>query len=115
MLTGQVDYDERSRSQEVETRIETARAQTRLLINLLRALSPEACTESCVVRYSVGYASEAAERTLSTYARELAFCVGHAIHHYAIVRLLCAQNQVQVPIEFGIAPSTLKYRAAQAN
>jgi len=42
-------------------------------------------------------------------AREAMFCVGHAIHHYAILKLLCAEAHVELPYEFGVAPSTLKH------
>jgi hypothetical protein len=37
------------------------------------------------------------------------FCVGHAIHHYAILKLLCASVGVKLPYEFGTAPSTQKH------
>jgi hypothetical protein len=45
----------------------------------------------------------------SNLAREVMFCVGHAIHHYAILRILCAGVGVKLPHEFGVAPSTLKH------
>jgi hypothetical protein len=50
----------------------------------------------------------------SNLAREVMFCVGHAIHHYAILRLLCAGVGVKLPYEFGIAPSTLKHLETEA-
>ncbi len=114
MESGRVDYDQRSRSRELETDIEYARSMTAMLLHLFQRLSPETLVRECQVLYSVGYRDQRAEELPSTIGRELAFCVGHAIHHYAIVRLLCAQLEVEVPVEFGIAPSTLKYRAAQA-
>jgi hypothetical protein len=49
----------------------------------------------------------------SNLAREVMFCVGHAIHHYAILRILCAGVGVKLPYEFGIAPSTLKHRETE--
>jgi hypothetical protein len=48
----------------------------------------------------------------SNVAREVMFCVGHAIHHYAILKLLCAGAGVELPYEFGVAPSTLRHLEA---
>ena len=52
--------------------------------------------------------------TFSVWRKEVMFCVGHAIHHYAILKLLCAGVGVKLPYEFGIAPSTLKHLQTQA-
>jgi hypothetical protein len=50
----------------------------------------------------------------SNIGRELAYCIGHAIHHYAIVRLICNEVGVEVPKDFGYAPSTLKHQSSLA-
>jgi hypothetical protein len=34
--------------------------------------------------------------------------------HYAIVRPICSQLGIDVPKEFGVAPSTLKYKSSMA-
>jgi len=44
----------------------------------------------------------------STYGRELWFCCHHAIHHFALIRVICAEQNIVVPEDFGIAPSTLQ-------
>ena len=64
--------------------------------------------------YSVGYGETDTEAVKSNLAREVMFCVGHAIHHFAILRLLCAGVGVNLPYEFGVAPSTLKHLEAEA-
>ncbi|CAB4408944.1 unnamed protein product [Rhizophagus irregularis] len=46
----------------------------------------------------------------STYGRELWFCCHHAIHHFALIRVICAEQNIVVPEDFGIAPSTLQKR-----
>jgi hypothetical protein len=66
----------------------------------------------CGVCYSVGYEEAEPVRLPSVVAREVAFCVGHAVHHYAIIRLLCDELGAELDPEFGIAPSTLKYRSS---
>jgi hypothetical protein len=39
--------------------------------------------------------------------------VAHAIHHYALIAVMCGMLEVPVPAGFGVAPSTLKYHAEQ--
>jgi len=46
----------------------------------------------------------------STYGRELWFCCHHALHHFALIRVICAEQNIVVPEDFGVAPSTLKKR-----
>jgi len=112
--SGRVDYDQRSRNRDIENDVEYARGITTMLLHQFQNLSADDLEDSCEVVSSVGYRDAEAESIGSTVGREIAYSVGHAIHHFAIVRLLCAELDVSVPSEFGIAPSTLKYRATQA-
>lgn len=110
----QINYDHRSRDREIETSVDVARSTTRELLQALQAIPVDALHHDCLVTYSVGYGESNPQSVSSIVARELMFCVGHAIHHYAIVKLLCSMRAVDLPYEFGIAPSTLKYQQAQA-
>jgi hypothetical protein len=51
----------------------------------------------------------------TTLYRELAYAREHTIHHCAIIRLALRQvkPEIIIPIEFGIAPSTLRHLATQ--
>jgi hypothetical protein len=111
---GEINYDERARSPELEGSIEAALRATEELIEAFRALPAPILQQECTVTYSVGYGEAEAQAVRSVVAREVMFCVGHAIHHYAILKLLCAERTVALPYEFGIAPSTLKHLEAQA-
>ena len=113
--SGQIDYDRRSRAREIETDLNSARERTRELLAFFGRLDSRALGERYTVLYSVGYSSDEAQQIDTTLAREVAFCVSHAIHHFAIIKLVCAHFSVRVPDVFGIAPSTLKYRAAIAS
>ena len=110
----QINYDHRSRNREIETTVDVARSTTLELLQALQAIPVDALQHDCIVNYSVGYGESNAQSVSSIVARELMFCVGHAIHHYAILKLLCSMRAVDLPHEFGIAPSTLKYQQAQA-
>jgi len=107
--TGQVNYDQRRRNPQLESSVTCARLVTEGLIDDFGGLSSEILQSECVVTYSVGYGETEAEAVKSNLAREVMFCVGHAIHHYAILRILCAGVGVKLPYEFGVAPSTLKH------
>lgn len=111
---GQINYDQRRRNPQVENSVTCARLVTEGLIDEFRGLPSEILQRECAVTYSVGYDETEAEAIKSNLAREVMFCVGHAIHHYAILRLLCAGVGVKLPYEFGIAPSTLKHLRTEA-
>jgi hypothetical protein len=61
----------------------------------------------------VNYELDAALSIGSTVGRELMYAVAHAIHHYALIAVMCGMLEVPVPAGFGVAPSTLKYHAEQ--
>lgn len=111
--TGQVNYDQRRRNPQLENSVECARLVTEGLIEELGGFSREVLQRECIVTYSVGYGDSDAEPVRSNLAREVMFCVGHAIHHYALLKLLCAEEGVSLPYEFGVAPSTLKHLEAE--
>ncbi|MFZ0686940.1 MAG: hypothetical protein WAM89_15460 [Terriglobales bacterium] len=111
--SGQVNYDERQRNPELECSVAKARSATEGLIEKFRGLNAEVLRRECSVTYRVAYGEGEAELVGSNLAREVMFCVGHAIHHYAILKLLCAGVGVKLPYEFGVAPSTLKYLEAK--
>jgi hypothetical protein len=113
MAAGEIDYDNRERNPKLEADLEFARETTNRLIQAFRRYDLELLNRPCAVKYSVGYGNTAPVSLPSVVARELAFCIGHAVHHYAIVRLLCDSVGVGVVPEFGVAPSTLKHRAEQ--
>lgn len=107
--TGEVNYDQRRRDPELERSVPHARVVTQRLMDEFSGISPEFLQRECIVTYSVGYGESETEAVASNVAREVMFCVGHAIHHYAILKLLCAGAGVELPYEFGVAPSTLKH------
>ena len=51
-------------------------------------------------------------RMTSSYHRELAYCIEHAIHHLALIKVAIHQkfNYVTLPPHFGVASSTVRYQ-----
>lgn len=104
---GRVDYATRAR----DTGMETDRAQAlaelarlRLELGRLKHLP-----ESLSVRRE---SSPDGAFAPSSPARELEFLLSHTVHHYAIVAILCRLQSIPVAAGFGVAPSTLRHRAA---
>jgi hypothetical protein len=110
---GQIDYDQRRRSPEIENSEVEALFATEELMRKFSQLPSDILKRSCTVIYSVGYGEAETQAVGSNVAREVMFCIGHAIHHYAILKLLAAGMSVKLPYEFGVAPSTLKHLEAQ--
>jgi DinB family protein len=111
---GHVDYDRRERNPKLENSVEDARFVTESLLQEFRALDSATLNRGCTVAYAVGYREAEAQSVPSNVAREVMFCVGHAIHHYAIIKMVAEQMGVRLMPNFGIAPSTIKYLESQA-
>ncbi|MDG2312138.1 MAG: hypothetical protein P8L64_07110, partial [Flavobacteriales bacterium] len=48
----------------------------------------------------------------TTVERELAYCLDHAIHHLAIIKISLIESRIDLKMEsnLGVASSTLRYR-----
>ncbi|CAG8494200.1 1112_t:CDS:2 [Paraglomus occultum] len=111
----QVDYDNRLRNVQLELsravainrmkEIQQAMINEYVNIPLDTTVRLQATIDSSMQQEPVGL--------LTTYGRELWFCCHHAIHHYALIRVICTELNIHVPDDFGIAPSTLKSRMKQ--
>ena len=113
-MAGEINYDRRRRNPQIEKSIAFALLATETLIREFQRLPVAALEQECTVVYTVTYGQGAALPVRSIVAREIMFCVGHAIHHFAFLKLLCAAESLPLPYEFGVAPSTLKYLEAHA-
>jgi hypothetical protein len=64
---------------------------------------------SCVVVCSGATEDHRASRAESTIGRELEYCIGHALHHFDVIRLICEAMRIRVPEEFGDASAARKF------
>ncbi|KAF9956306.1 hypothetical protein BGZ72_002845 [Mortierella alpina] len=46
----------------------------------------------------------------TTFGRELWFCSLHAVHHFAMIKVICGEFGMPLTEGFGLAPSTVKSR-----
>jgi hypothetical protein len=109
----EIDYDRRARNREWEMSISAAREATQQLLDSFRVVDHTKTSEACSVLLSVGYRT-APEQMQSVVAREIAYCVSHAVHHFAIIRFIAESFGFEVAPELGIAPSTIRHRVQVA-
>jgi uncharacterized damage-inducible protein DinB len=109
----EIDYDDRERNPRIENDRKFALAETKRMLHAFASLSAPYLDCPINVRSRVNYELDATPSIRSTVARELMYAVAHAIHHYALIAVMCGMLEVPVPAGFGVAPSTLKYHAEQ--
>jgi uncharacterized damage-inducible protein DinB len=112
--TDEVNYDHRARDRRIETDREFALRETRRIFRGCDSIPREWLNRIIQVRTKVSYSDDASPAMPSTIGRELMYAVAHAIHHYALMGVMCGMLGVPVPAGFGVAPSTLKHQADEA-
>ena len=110
----EVNYDHRKRDPRIETARDFAVSETRRIFQGVESIPDEWLTRAVLARSKVSYGDEEAPVMPSTIGRELMYAVAHAIHHYALIGVMCGMQGVPLPAGFGVAPSTLKHQADEA-
>ncbi|KAF9918258.1 hypothetical protein BX616_009721 [Lobosporangium transversale] len=115
-----VDYDHRSREIPMETDIDVAISELQKLQHALercRSHPQEASSlkmttdlSSPVKLQATIDPSHAPVTFETTFGRELWFCSLHAVHHFAMIKVICSEFGITSTEGFGVAPSTLKNR-----
>lgn len=111
---GEVNYDARERNPRIEGEVTYASIATCDVLRAVKRWNDAGLQSPCKVVSSVSYEQAAPGIVDSNVGRELSYCIAHAIHHYAIIRLICAEIGISVPAEFGYAPSTVKHVSSLA-
>ena len=109
----EINYDHRERNPRIENDRNFALSETQRILRGFASISTPFSDCPINVRSKVNYELDAAPSIGSTVGRELMYAVAHAIHHYALIAVMCGMLEVPVPVGFGVAPSTLKYHAEQ--
>jgi len=106
-----VDYDRRARDPIIETDLFAALRRTRELLERIELLAEQDSPASKVrVRSGLSYRNAAPQEAESTLGREWMYVVAHAMHHFALIRVMARLLRVDLPESFGFAPSTLHHR-----
>lgn len=111
---GSVDYDARERNLPLESDLAEALRSSKQLRSSLRGLSNHGREDPLEIRCDVTYGERDAGHASSSLGREIIFCIGHAIHHYAIIAMMLRAQGHPIPEGFGVAPSTVRHRLGLA-
>ena len=104
--TGLVNYEKRKRDYKIET-------DKQLAIDLLKEIYRNIQKPNKMLTLEAeDYCDEVQIVSIpSNYYRELAYNLEHTIHHMALIRVGVNEvSSVELPEEFGVAYSTIKYR-----
>ncbi|HUO01582.1 MAG TPA: hypothetical protein VMU31_02305 [Rhizomicrobium sp.] len=110
-----INYDNRARDGALENERLLALSLTRDFRHAARFLSPAQLERAIEARCQTSYSDAAPASAASTFGRELMYAVSHAIHHYALIALICRLRKIPLPQNFGLAPSTLEYLRQSAS
>lgn len=110
--SGLVDYDARARDPVLEASREAADRHTRDVIETLSRLGESDLPRPLLVHAAAAPEDRETPPQPSSLGRELLFVVSHTVHHFAIIRLLLEDLGWTCDTDFGVAPSTLAFRAA---
>jgi hypothetical protein len=108
--SGGIDYDARKRDPRIENEREAALEMTRHLQELAASMDYTILQSPVSVRCGVSYTDSEAPVVHSSFEREVMFSISHAVHHYALIAMICRSLGANLPEGFGVAPSTVHYR-----
>lgn len=111
----EIDYDQRARDQRLEQQRLLALSLTRDFRHAARFLNPGQLERAIQARCQISYDAAASASASSSFGREVMYAVSHAVHHYALIGLICRLHKLPVPQNFGVAPSTLRHLRQSAS
>lgn len=107
--TEHVDYNVRHRYNDIEQFPTAAIEKLEEITLWLSHLPEESLDQVLKVSTEVDVSRTHTTTCFSTLERELVFASSHAIHHYALIRIICAMQNKAVPELFGYAPATITH------
>jgi uncharacterized damage-inducible protein DinB len=107
---GRIDYDARKRDLRIATSRAYATETSQGIIEGLKQLPLE--DRSLLVKMDCDQQTEEEEVpwSVSSVKRDLQYLQAHTIHHYALIALILRLQGHEPGADFGVAPSTLRYR-----
>ncbi len=107
---GLINYDNRKHDKFIETDSTLAIS---VIDSIQEFLSNQ--TEDFAISFEANYTLKEGEiiKMPSSFNRELAYNIEHAIHHMALLKVAVNQslNYIDIPENFGVATSTIRYQA----
>ena len=105
--SGRLNYGKRERDVRIEIDRSYAIKCYAEVVRRIRSLSVSSLADVMSVRSEV----DAALRLTSSVGREVEYVHSHTVHHHALIAEKLAAAEIDLDKNFGVAPSTLEYRA----
>ncbi len=110
---GFVSYDLRERKSELQLNPLAAKAALQVIWSGLENLQLD---KNLVLEVNPHTQDAAPQQMTTNVARELHYLLDHTIHHMALIKIgvYTAIPNIQLPADFGVAPSTIRSRTSVA-
>lgn len=109
LSAGHIDYNKRHRQNQIEQFPQLAIEQLQSIVRWISELTDEVRESKIQVTTEIDISHTKSASCESTIERELIFVTSHAIHHYALIRIICNLLDKQIPEFFGYAPATITH------
>ncbi len=111
MKTGIVNYDKRDHNKAIENDKFIAQS---LLTTISESISISKSDRAIVLEVCYDVETETFTTLPTSYHRELVYNIEHAVHHMAIMKIGIREiaPYINLPTDFGIAVSTMRYQQA---
>src|SRR3974377_2203348 len=96
-VQGDLNYDHRERGTLVEHDRFAALNATRELRDAYQHLDPEILPRTLSVTCKTSYTTIGSQVSPSTVGREIMYSVAHAVHHYALIGVMCGVMGLKMP------------------
>lgn len=108
---GTVNYENRKRDKTLEGDKDVLIEAMQQICTLLNKAD-----KPLILQAGYDYRDVQVETYQTTYNRELAYALEHAVHHLALIKigLICVNPYINLPPEFGLAAATVKHNNACA-
>jgi uncharacterized damage-inducible protein DinB len=114
-MSGEINYNKRNRHADVEQFPHSAIVTCESITAWLKeTCSTQLLNQRVLVTTDIDISHTKAATCESTLERELVFVASHAIHHYALIRIIRHMQGKDLPEFFGYAPSTISYSTRSA-
>jgi uncharacterized damage-inducible protein DinB len=107
--SGVINYNKRNRYGEVEMQPQVAIKKLEEIAEWLTCICTAGLDQIVDVTTEIDISHTKSTTCKSTLERELVFAASHAIHHYALIRIMRTMQGKALPEFFGYAPATITH------
>lgn len=107
--SGDIDYDVRHRNSKVALEPHLALDKLAQISYWIQSIESTDLTRVLTLSTEISVNEKKVQSVPTSLARELVFAGSHAVHHYAMIAQIAQQQEVTLPSNFGIAPTTATY------